>query len=91
MPRSGEQIRAAFLNFYAERGHAVISSASLIPEDPTVLLTIAGMLPFKPVFLGQRERPAPRATSSCSISGLSHCTRREGRAAEGRTPRGFEC
>ena len=64
MPRSGEEIRAAFLNFYAERGHAVIASASLIPEDPTVLLTIAGMLPFKPVFLGQRERPAPRATSS---------------------------
>ena len=64
VPRSGEEIRAAFLNFYAERGHAVIASASLIPEDPTVLLTIAGMLPFKPVFLGQRERPAPRATSS---------------------------
>ncbi len=62
VPRSGEEIRAAFLNFYAERGHAVIASASLIPEDPTVLLTIAGMLPFKPVFLGQRQRPAPRAT-----------------------------
>ena len=63
-PRSGEEIRAAFLDFYREREHAVIPSASLIPEDPTVLLTIAGMLPFKPVFLGQRERPAPRATSS---------------------------
>ena len=63
-PRSGEEIREAFLNFYAERGHKRMASASLIPEDPTVLLTIAGMLPFKPVFLGQQERPAPRATSS---------------------------
>ena len=64
LPRTGAEIRAAFLRFYEERGHKVMASASLIPEDPTVLLTIAGMLPFKPVFLGQQERPAPRATSS---------------------------
>ena len=63
-PRSGDDIRAAFLGFYEARGHQPIPSASLIPEDPTVLLTIAGMLPFKPVFLGQVERPSPRATSS---------------------------
>ena len=63
-PRRGAEIRAAFLEFYESRGHQPIPSASLIPEDPTVLLTIAGMLPFKPVFLGQQERPAPRATSS---------------------------
>ncbi len=63
-PRSGEEIREAFLRFYSERGHQRMPSASLIPQDPTVLLTIAGMLPFKPVFLGQQERPAPRATSS---------------------------
>ncbi len=41
-----------------------LPSASLIPEDPTVLLTIAGMLPFKPIFLGQQERPAPRVTTA---------------------------
>ena len=64
LPRTGAEIRAAFLRFYQERGHKVMASASLIPEDPTVLLTIAGMLPFKPVFLGQQQRPAPRATSS---------------------------
>ncbi len=63
-PSSGAEIRAAFLDFYEQRGHKPMASASLVPEDPTVLLTIAGMLPFKPVFLGQVERPAPRATSS---------------------------
>ena len=63
-PRSGAEIRAAFLNFFAQRGHQRMASASLVPEDPTVLLTIAGMLPFKPIFLGQQERPAPCATSS---------------------------
>ncbi|WP_296451463.1 alanine--tRNA ligase [Vulcanococcus sp.] len=63
-PRTGAEIRAAFLDFYEQRGHKPMASASLVPEDPTVLLTIAGMLPFKPVFLGQQQRPAPRATSS---------------------------
>jgi len=63
-PRTGAEIRAAFLSFYEQRGHRPMASASLVPDDPTVLLTIAGMLPFKPVFLGQQQRPAPRATSS---------------------------
>ena len=63
-PRSGAEIREAFLRFYEGLGHRRLASASLVPDDPTVLLTIAGMLPFKPVFLGQAERPAPRATSS---------------------------
>jgi alanyl-tRNA synthetase len=63
-PRTGSEIRAAFLDFYEQRGHKPMASASLVPDDPTVLLTIAGMLPFKPVFLGQQQRPAPRATSS---------------------------
>jgi alanyl-tRNA synthetase len=63
-PCTGAEIRAAFLDFYEQRGHKAMASASLIPDDPTVLLTIAGMLPFKPVFLGQAPPPAPRATSS---------------------------
>jgi alanyl-tRNA synthetase len=61
---SGSEIRQTFLNFYAERGHKILPSASLVPEDPTVLLTIAGMLPFKPIFLGQRAPEVPRATTS---------------------------
>ncbi|MBW4661572.1 MAG: alanine--tRNA ligase [Drouetiella hepatica Uher 2000/2452] len=61
---SGTQIRQTFLDFYAERGHQVLPSASLVPEDPTVLLTIAGMLPFKPIFLGQRQSEFLRATTS---------------------------
>ena len=61
---SGAEIRAAFLDFYEQRGHKPMASASLVPDDPTVLLTIAGMLPFKPVFLGQQPRPAARATSA---------------------------
>ncbi|WP_341526746.1 alanine--tRNA ligase [Nostoc sp. UHCC 0302] len=61
---SGNEIRAKFLDFYAQRGHQVLPSASLVPEDPTVLLTIAGMLPFKPIFLGQRTPEFKRATTS---------------------------
>jgi alanyl-tRNA synthetase len=64
IPQSGAQIRQAFLNFYAERGHRILPSASLVPEDPTVLLTIAGMLPFKPIFLGQQAPEVPRATTA---------------------------
>ncbi len=61
---TGDEIRDAFLKFYSEKSHKIIPSASLIPDDPTVMLTIAGMLPFKPVFLGLKERPSKRATSS---------------------------
>ncbi len=56
-------LRAAFTRFFAERGHQVVPSASLIPHDPTVLFTIAGMVPFKPYFLGEEPAPWPRATS----------------------------
>jgi alanyl-tRNA synthetase len=61
---SGNDIRALFLDFYTQRGHQPLKSASLVPEDPTVLLTIAGMLPFKPIFLGQRAPEFKRATTS---------------------------
>ncbi|MCG9892015.1 MAG: alanine--tRNA ligase [Thermosynechococcaceae cyanobacterium MS004] len=61
---SGAQIRQTFLDFFAARGHKILPSASLVPEDPTVLLTIAGMLPFKPIFLGQQTAEFPRATTS---------------------------
>ncbi len=56
-------LRAAFTRFFAERGHSVVPSASLIPHDPSVLFTIAGMVPFKPYFLGEEPAPWPRATS----------------------------
>jgi len=61
---SGSEIRQRFLDFFAARNHKILPSASLVPEDPTVLLTIAGMLPFKPIFLGQKTPEFPRATTS---------------------------
>ncbi|PPS08726.1 hypothetical protein GOBAR_AA11910 [Gossypium barbadense] len=61
---SGDSIRQRFLDFYASRGHKILPSASLVPDDPTVLLTIAGMLPFKPIFLGKIPRQVPRATTA---------------------------
>jgi alanyl-tRNA synthetase len=56
-------LRAAFTRFFADRGHAIVPSASLIPHDPSVLFTIAGMVPFKPYFVGEEPAPWPRATS----------------------------
>ncbi|CAN1192593.1 Alanine--tRNA ligase, chloroplastic/mitochondrial [Linum perenne] len=61
---SGDSIRQRFIEFYASRGHKVLPSASLVPDDPTVLLTIAGMLQFKPIFLGKAPRQFPRATTA---------------------------
>jgi len=61
---NAEQIRRTYLDFFAERGHRVVPSASLVPSvhDPSVLLTTAGMQPFKPAFLGREEPPARRVT-----------------------------
>jgi alanyl-tRNA synthetase len=57
------QIRRTFVDFFAERGHTHRPSASLIPVDPTLLLTNAGMVPFKPYFLGEETAPFRRAVS----------------------------
>ncbi len=57
------EIRTRFLNHFAGRGHTVVPSASLIAQDPTLLLVNAGMVPFKPYFLGDLAAPWPRATS----------------------------
>jgi len=56
-----DNIRRSFLDFFAERGHQVVPSASLIPKgDATLLFTNAGMVPFKDYFLGVRTSPSPR-------------------------------
>ncbi len=59
-----EEIKAAFLEFFVSRGHRLVKSASLIPDDPTLLLTGAGMVPFKPYFLGEVKPEFTRATSA---------------------------
>ena len=61
---TSDEIRERFLSFFAERGHLRIPSASLVPSehDPSALLTVAGMHPLKPYFLGQETPPAPRLT-----------------------------
>ena len=57
-----QEIRRTYLEFFAQRGHKIVPSASLVPSshDPSVLLTTAGMQPFKPYFLGREKPPAPR-------------------------------
>ena len=69
------QIRDAFLNYFAEQGHTVVPSSSLVPgNDPTLLFTNAGMVQFKDTFLGQEQRPYSRAVSSqrCVRAGGKH-------------------
>ena len=68
-------IRKSFLDFYAERGHAVVASSSLVPgNDPTLMFTNSGMVQFKDVFLGQDKRPYVRAASvqACLRAGGKH-------------------
>ena len=85
-PILGSEIREAFLRFFEERGHRVVKSSSLVPEnDPTLLFTNAGMVQFKRVFLGEEEREYKRAVS------CQKCLRVSGKHNDlenvGRTPR----
>jgi alanyl-tRNA synthetase len=69
------EIRQQFLDFFASKGHQIVSSSSLVPhEDPTLLFTNAGMNQFKDVFLGFDKRPYTRATTSqkCVRAGGKH-------------------
>jgi len=62
---TGKEIRDSFLRFFAERGHQVVPSASLIPaSDPTLLFTNAGMVPFKNIFLGIEQPTRRRVVDS---------------------------
>ena len=62
--RSGGELRELFLSYFEEKGSRRYPSFSLRPEDPTILFTIAGMVPFKPFFLGIRTPEVKRATTS---------------------------
>lgn len=71
---SANQLREAFTGFFASKGHTPVQSASLIPHDPTVLFTVAGMVPFKPYFVGDEAAPYKRAVSvqKCARAGGKH-------------------
>ena len=71
--RAGE-LREAFSSFWAERGHEVRASASLIPHEPSLLFTVAGMVPFMPYFLGSEVPPTRRMVTiqKCVRAGGKH-------------------
>jgi alanyl-tRNA synthetase len=73
-PRTAHELRQAFVSFFAERAHTEVASASLIPHDPTVLFTVAGMVPFKPYFTGDEQAPYQRAVTvqKCARAGGKH-------------------
>ena len=74
IPSTANDLRRAFTGYFAERGHSSVESASLIPHDPTVLFTVAGMVPFKPYFVGDEVPPFSRAATvqKCARAGGKH-------------------
>ncbi|GLI28790.1 alanine--tRNA ligase [Agromyces rhizosphaerae] len=74
-------IRQRWLDFFAQRGHTVVPSASLVSDDPTLMFTVAGMVPFVPYLTGVVPAPFPRATS------VQKCIRTNDIEEVGRTPR----
>jgi alanyl-tRNA synthetase len=74
-------IRGRWLDFFADRGHTVVPSASLVSDDPTLLFTVAGMVPFVPYLTGLVPAPYPRATS------VQKCIRTNDIEEVGKTPR----
>ena len=68
------EVRRAFTSFFSERGHSHQRSASLIPHDPTLLFTVAGMVPFKTYFTGEQAAPFDRAVTiqKCVRAGGKH-------------------
>jgi alanyl-tRNA synthetase len=71
---TADQLRDSFREFFAAKDHSIVPSASLIPHDPTVLFTVAGMVPFKSYFVGDEVAPFRRAVSSqkCARAGGKH-------------------
>src|SRR3954464_4389049 len=72
---SSAVVRQAFLDFFAQKGHEVVASSPLLPEnDPTLMFVNAGMVQFKDVFTGREKRPYKRATSAqrCIRAGGKH-------------------
>ena len=73
-PRTADELRQSWIDFFASRGHTVVPSASVVPVDRTVLFTVAGMVPFKPYFVGDETPPYSRAVSiqKCIRAGGKH-------------------
>jgi len=73
-PTTADELRRAFVGFFADRAHAHVPSASVIPVDRTLLFTVAGMVPFKPYFTGEEPAPYRRAVSvqKCIRAGGKH-------------------